>query len=121
MDGTIHYIQGQCRIAPNAERLQKRRVGNNMVPHTPGPWVSHEQGNANEYCLLTNSKRWVIGFLQNGELMIPEQRANARLIASSPDLLIALERVTVFIESAGLIPPCVREARKVIAQAKGEE
>lgn len=32
-----------------------------------------------------------------------------------------LERVTVYIESAGLIPPCVREARKIIAQAKGGE
>lgn len=39
----------------------------------------------------------------------------------APELLIALERVVVYIESAGLIPPCVREARKIIAKAKGGE
>ncbi len=43
------------------------------------------------------------------------------LLAAAPDLLTALERVVVYIESAGLIPPCVREARKIINKAKGGE
>lgn len=59
--------------------------------HTPGPWKFHEQGDANQYCLLTNDKRWVIAFSQNGELHTPEQIANAKLIAAAPDLLEALE------------------------------
>ncbi len=40
--------------------------------HTPGPWRFHEQGDANQYCLLTNDKRWVIAFSQNGELHTPD-------------------------------------------------
>lgn len=31
-----------------------------------------------------------------------------------------LERVTVYIEVAGLIPPCVREARLILSIVKGE-
>lgn len=58
--------------------------------HTPGPWRLHEQGDANQYCLLTNDERWVIAFSQNGELHTPEQIANAKLIAAAPDLLDAL-------------------------------
>jgi hypothetical protein len=55
--------------------------------HTPGPWVWREQGEANNWCIITNSQRWVIGFAQNGELATLEQKANARLIAAAPDLL----------------------------------
>lgn len=57
-----------------------------MIKHTPGPWVVHEQGDANDFCLLTTDGKWVIAFLQNGELMLEKQRANARLIATAPDL-----------------------------------
>lgn len=46
-------------------------------------------------------------------------RRREALRAAAPAMLIALERVIVYIESAGLIPPCVREGRKVLAQAKG--
>lgn len=64
-----------------------------VAQHTPGPWIPHEQGEANEWCLLTNADRWVISFRQNGELMPPEQRANARLIAQAwliPEMVKAL-------------------------------
>jgi hypothetical protein len=60
------------------------------VAHTPGPWEWHAQGDANEYVLLTNEKRWVIAFRQNGELLLPEQEANARLIEAAPVMLEAL-------------------------------
>lgn len=62
------------------------------VKHTPGPWKFHAQGDANDYCLLTNEKRWVIGFLQNGEIFVGEQLANARLVAAAPELLDALKK-----------------------------
>jgi hypothetical protein len=59
--------------------------------------------------------------------MDPKAQAKAeiekqvRIRNLAPQLLMSLERVTVYIEVAGLIPPCVREARKIIAQAKGGE
>lgn len=57
------------------------------LAHTPGPWTFHEDGDANHYCLLIdNGKRWLVSFLQNGELWTNEQRANARLIAQAPAL-----------------------------------
>jgi len=58
--------------------------------HTPGPWVFHEQGDANQFCLLTSDKNWVISFGQNGELSTEKQIANAKLIAAAPELLNAL-------------------------------
>lgn len=63
------------------------------VNHTPGPWNWHAQGDANDYCLLTNGARWVISFRQNGEFLVGEELANAQLIASSPELLSALQAV----------------------------
>lgn len=47
------------------------------------------------------------------------RREDLRRVA--PELLVIAERLAVYIESAGLIPPCVREARKIITQAKGGE
>ena len=58
---------------------------------TPGPWVWHAQGDANDYAMLTNEKRWVISFLQNGEIWTPEQEANARLMGAAPELFDRLE------------------------------
>lgn len=42
------------------------------------------------------------------------------VLRMAPELLASLERVCVYVEAVGLIPPCVREARKIITQAKGE-
>lgn len=58
---------------------------------------------------------------KNEPLSVAEYFQRERLRDHAPDLLIALERVVVYIEVAGLIPPCVREARKIIAKAKGGE
>lgn len=51
--------------------------------HTPGTLDFHPQGDANEYCLIMNDGRWVIGFRQNGELCVDEQMANARRIVAT--------------------------------------
>lgn len=56
---------------------------------TPGPWRWHAQGDANDYAMLTSGGRWVIAFRQNGELLLPEQQANAQLMAAAPDLYAA--------------------------------
>lgn len=61
--------------------------------HTPGPWKVLPQGDANAYVILTNDKRWVIAFSQNGEIWMPEQAANAKLIEAAPDLLEAIKEL----------------------------
>ena len=60
--------------------------------HTPGPWLLVEQGDANEYAVLTpDKKEWVIAFRLNpGRPIYAQEKANAKLIAAAPDLLEAL-------------------------------
>ena len=54
-----------------------------MAKHTPGPLIVHAQGDADDYCLLTTDRRWVMAFRQNGELLNDEQKANIDLIAEA--------------------------------------
>jgi hypothetical protein len=61
--------------------------------HTQGEWKFREQGEANEWCFITVNGRWVISFRQNGELLPPEQLANARLMAAAPKLMATLKAV----------------------------
>lgn len=54
------------------------------VAPTATPWVYFEQGDANEYCLLTPDKNgWVLGFRQNGSLSMERQRENCRLMVKA--------------------------------------
>jgi len=106
--------------------------------HTPGPW-KHDR------MFLGNAKDRRTGFIVNGPDMEPlpiricdircspespfaVSKANARLIASAPDLLAALERflsaVSVAEEleeiQAGTFEETSEQARAAIAKAKGE-
>lgn len=81
--------------------------------HTPGPWRTTgpnvRAGDA-LICYATNHHA-------NAETPEPEKLANARLIASAPELLAALER---------LVHPMADDddlnyAREVIAKAKGQQ
>ncbi len=59
------------------------------TPYTPGPWETYG-------CTLYAGK-YRVGQTWDAEydgLPTPEMEANARLIASAPDLLSALERLT---------------------------
>jgi hypothetical protein len=67
--------------------------------HTPGPWVVKEQGNADDYALLVNNEKWVISIRQNGEILPPEQNANAHLIAAAPDMLAAMKEFVARVEA----------------------
>ena len=87
------------------------------VKHTAGPWNWHEQGDANEYALLSNTKRWVIAFRQNGEILTGQQRANARLIAAAPELLEACQMIAQWMKSEGIAPNRLEEIEKVISKA----
>lgn len=83
-----------------------------MKTHTPGPWhlVSHRPN-----LVKVETARVVICDAFGG--LNDETMANARLIASAPDLLAALER---------LVHPMADDddldyAREVIAKAKGQQ
>lgn len=53
-----------------------------MIAHSEEPWKFHEQGEANEFCLVTSAGKWVVAFRQNGEMMPDQQRENARRIVA---------------------------------------
>lgn len=56
--------------------------------HTPGPWASLEFALSNEICARGNP---LIAIVQSRHCYSPEElRANARLIAAAPDLLMAV-------------------------------
>ena len=74
--------------------------------HTPGPWRFHANGDANDYTILGPDDRWVIGFIQNGEIWKEEQLANAKLIAACPTMLKELQHIverinTVAVDAIG--------------------
>lgn len=96
-----------------------------MSAHTPGPWKFHEQGDANDYCLLTHENNWVISFRQNGEMRNAEQRANAQLIAAAPDLLAALQSMemalTGYTHQNDITANALAQCRTAIAKATGAE
>lgn len=53
-----------------------------MSEHTNGPLKFLEQGEACEYCLVTDDKRWVISFRLNGEFMpLAQQDIARRMVA----------------------------------------
>lgn len=67
-----------------------------MTAHTPGPWLLVEQGDANEFCILSNNTKdakWVAGFHLNGEQSIDTQRANAKIMTAAPELLESLVKI----------------------------
>lgn len=69
------------------------------------PWVFHEQGEANEYCLLTaDRKGWVMAMRLNGEMYVDRHRAildhvvrcvNAHdaLLKAAQDALLCMDRM----------------------------
>lgn len=106
------------------------------MTHAPLPWVFREQGDANEFCLLTAEGKWVIAFLQNGELMVERQREIAAFIVRAcnahDDLLAALKTVTELLEGfrenpidadldedeEPIIAPAIDQARAALAKAE---
>ena len=89
---------------------------NPMNPHTPGPWLAipttaiSRNANTLRMDVVTTSGEWTPAFVCGD--MLPE---DARLIASAPDLLSALERLTHPMAD----DEDLDYAREVIARAKG--
>lgn len=109
------------------------------MKHTPTPWIFREQGDANQFCILTkDGGGWVLGLLHNGEPLHAQQEANFRFILRAcnahDELVAALETVTELLEGfrehpidqdldddeAPIIAPALDAALAAIAKAKGE-
>jgi hypothetical protein len=100
-----------------------------MSEHTPGPWELEESPYADgtPWCLITAGDPWSdnkrsMGFRLSG-IMRPQ---DARLIASAPDLLAALQQIAEMSPPAferGDDPTCgvIDIARAAIAKATGEK
>jgi hypothetical protein len=90
-----------------------------MTQHTPGPWrIVSERANSATSAPLAHEIRggsWVV--VRLGSLHTEVQKADARLIASAPDLLAALEHAVRFFDQ--LKPEDVARYRAAIAKATG--
>jgi hypothetical protein len=86
MNATIaNYKEPNLWVGPVCAAIEKAAAPppDGMAP-TATPWVYFEQGDANEYCLLTPDKNgWVLGFRQNGSLSMERQRENCRLMVKA--------------------------------------
>jgi hypothetical protein len=84
------------------------------MTHAPGPWTPHE----NEVRTANSNQRMALMAMNH------EMKANARLIASAPDLLRILEDMTTDwrygLSGDGIFTAHIQEARAAIAKAKGE-
>lgn len=90
--------------------------------HTPGPWTTGRAINTVDIGKFS----FICPFGANSADQVAEIKANARLISAAPDLLAALESVTLAIEQlvdikqGSPVAFSVRKARAAIAKAKGE-
>ena len=83
------------------------------MAHTPGPWEATDDGDINRQ---HNGKRLATVSRHNG-------RANARLMAASPRMLEACEKLVAWDESHGdakLISEACSFARQAVRQATGD-
>ena len=102
--------------------------------HTPGPWnVGDDSPNDYEGPIIDTRDRAVAVITIDHETeSTPEDRANARLIASAPELLAALQQCADFIlkvmddpnlsdeESLSLLTDARNDARAAIIKATGK-
>ena len=87
------------------------------IDNTKGNWFFKEQGDANDFCILTKEDcgliKWVASFNLNGTQSINEQRANAKLMAAAPELFEACERALQVLEQENIFG----QARLLLAVA----
>ena len=82
--------------------------------HTPGPWI-HDADATGAVVYQGNS-----GTIANIPMDLRAFRANARLIAAAPELLVALRGLVATLEGMALHPSHYAAARAAIATATGE-
>jgi len=93
-----------------------------MSKHTQGDWYTKREGFSTVYVFCRISG----GIVQEVAACGPtnegqeQQEANARLIASAPDLFGALANLLQLLPS-GTTNPAIQAARQAIAKATGEQ
>lgn len=90
------------------------------IQHTPWPWINNSEG---IICYRDGDIAATYDLRRDHDGT--EQEANARLIASAPELLEILERIVKVIDAGESINTLrngasIQKARIVIAKAKGE-
>lgn len=91
-----------------------------------GEWKLVEQGDADEYVILSDGNRWVVSFRQNGEFSSVDQRAIGLLMAASKDMYAALDAAdTAFavlqVQDLGSqARGCIREAWPLVQSARAK-
>jgi hypothetical protein len=106
------------------------------MTHTPGPWLRESEINSDgsDWILVTKDYAEIVDLRLDDGLVVsePEQEANARLIATAPELLAALQRARDELiwayeelypddEADNDITAVIDLAREVIAKAEGRE
>lgn len=89
-----------------------------MTDHTPAPWYVHEtptvigvRSNVLSVYSITKSRKY-----------FPMQLANARLIASVPEMLNALEFANAMFSGVDIKPEAVKQRiQSALIKAKGEQ
>lgn len=86
-----------------------------------GPWKLVEQGDANQWAILTPDGKWMIAFLMNGEMMTVRQQVIAQVIEALPELLEALRKIERL--TAYRLSPLARDMNDIAlaAIAKAED
>jgi predicted RNA-binding Zn-ribbon protein involved in translation (DUF1610 family) len=100
----------------------KHKTEQTASSHTPGPW--EHDGTGMVYGQPedeTGGSRFVCDVVQDGqrEWMDDTEKANARLIAASPELLEAVQELMGLAEREGWIHIAINKARAAIAKARG--
>lgn len=91
-----------------------------------GEWRLVEQGDANEFVILSDGNRWVVSFRQNGEMSVVDQRAIGLLMAASKDMFAALDiadaafAVLNVQDLGGQARACIREAWPLVQSARAK-
>ena len=85
-----------------------------VARHTPGPWISHDQGRtvvqerANAYLVIANLPQPDHG----------SREANARLIALAPEMAILLRRVVEAFDHGEESPDFIEDIARIVDDAR---
>jgi len=91
-----------------------------------GEWRLVEQGDANDFAILSDDNRWVVALRQNGEMSVADQRAIGHLLAASKEMYAALDAAdTAFavlnVQDLGSqARSCVRDAWPLVQAARAK-
>lgn len=85
-----------------------------MSENTKELWRFHEQGDADDFCILTASGKWVIAFHMNGEMLPARQREIGRRIVACVNACAGVPTEALEIYKR----PAFHEAWKILAEVE---